>query len=390
MRKLVTAALAATLAPIAVAQADQLLDRARIDAASRVVLPGGPTLGLWQGGKYTATPDVMTIKGSAFTATNDYNDAGTGNTRMLGTIGTGTAPTTDKSAVGIWQKTSNYNTAGVNATTYASHVKMGAGGANEASAVFGEGIDLVGGAQSSILGGRFHAQLNGGSLGSPIGASAYATLVPGITSFQNAVGFEAAIENLFVDAPKVYSQATMTAAYLAGNTGTKRADAAYIVNPFATVPFRNALLVPAGSVSDAIVRTFATTEYGIDLAGGSQTVAAMKVPSSLEKQAPTLDNSGTAGKLIAAGASALLGAGSGGLWIVTNVTTQATGVYAGDAATGLAFLGGSPSWVAPTRTPAVGQMSIALDNDGLRIFNGPSPSGGNAAALFTSVTIKTR
>jgi hypothetical protein len=58
MRKPLAVAVAA-LALTGTAHADQILGPGRIDSSNRVVLPGGPTLGRFQGGKYTATPDVL-------------------------------------------------------------------------------------------------------------------------------------------------------------------------------------------------------------------------------------------------------------------------------------------------------------------------------------------
>jgi hypothetical protein len=62
--------LAATLSALLIvaaapASADQILGPGRIvSGTNAVVLPGGPTLGLWSGGKYTATPDALRLKGS--------------------------------------------------------------------------------------------------------------------------------------------------------------------------------------------------------------------------------------------------------------------------------------------------------------------------------------
>jgi hypothetical protein len=66
MRKLIPAAIAATLL-LGPAHADQILGPGRIDSSSRVILPGGPTLGLWQSGKFTSTPDTLQIKGTGST-----------------------------------------------------------------------------------------------------------------------------------------------------------------------------------------------------------------------------------------------------------------------------------------------------------------------------------
>lgn len=60
MRNLLAVLLASALG-IGPARADQILGPGRIDTSNRVVLPGGPTLGTWQGGKYVATPNAMRV-----------------------------------------------------------------------------------------------------------------------------------------------------------------------------------------------------------------------------------------------------------------------------------------------------------------------------------------
>ena len=62
MRKFLLWALAAVTLASVPAHADQILGQPRIDNSSRVQLPGGPTLGRWQGGKYIATPDTIQVK----------------------------------------------------------------------------------------------------------------------------------------------------------------------------------------------------------------------------------------------------------------------------------------------------------------------------------------
>jgi hypothetical protein len=97
-----TAALTAlTLTPFALApftlatpaRADQILGAGRIDSASRVVLPGGPILGLWSGGKYIATPDALRIKGmdsEGDISGMSVTPPGTNRTKTLGTWAAGT------------------------------------------------------------------------------------------------------------------------------------------------------------------------------------------------------------------------------------------------------------------------------------------------------------
>lgn len=60
--RLIAPALAALTVAASPALADQVLGQGRIDSANRVILPGGPTLGTWQGQKYTATPDSLAVK----------------------------------------------------------------------------------------------------------------------------------------------------------------------------------------------------------------------------------------------------------------------------------------------------------------------------------------
>jgi hypothetical protein len=61
------AAAAALFIAVLPARADQILGPGRITGANKVVLPGGPTLGLWQGGKFTSQPDAIQIQGSGST-----------------------------------------------------------------------------------------------------------------------------------------------------------------------------------------------------------------------------------------------------------------------------------------------------------------------------------
>ncbi|WP_375275667.1 hypothetical protein [Methylorubrum thiocyanatum] len=63
MRLFAAAALAA-IALLSSASADQILGPGRIDTQSRVLLPGGPTLGTFSGGRYIAKPDAIEIQGT--------------------------------------------------------------------------------------------------------------------------------------------------------------------------------------------------------------------------------------------------------------------------------------------------------------------------------------
>ncbi|MBX9934865.1 MAG: hypothetical protein K2Y56_25710 [Methylobacterium sp.] len=53
------------------AHADQLLDRARIDGANRVIFPGGATLGEYRAGVYTAKPDRLVLPDTDQGSTGD-------------------------------------------------------------------------------------------------------------------------------------------------------------------------------------------------------------------------------------------------------------------------------------------------------------------------------
>lgn len=312
-------------------------------------------------------------------ATNDYNDAGILNTKSMVILGTEDAPLTDKSALVIIQKTSNAAKLGVNGALYVSHVKMGTLQGNEASAVVGESVDKVGGAQSSNLGGRFSSLLSGGSDGSPVGVSGTATIAPTVTSYQNACGGELACCNLLPDVPKDRVNGPIMDALLLGSTGTGIIDAFVGTNPYANAAW-NGVHIRVNSVKGAAFRSSAVTEYAIDGQLGRQTKAFARVPSSMDNQAPTIDCADATVTNIANGASALIGGGSAGVLIVANKTGQTCAMYAGDAATGFVLIGGSPQWVAPTKTPAAGQCSVALNNDGLRLYNGAA--GSNFTTMF--------
>ena len=72
MRNLIAAALA-LLALVSPVHADQLLGQGRIDSSNRVVLPGGPTLGRYQGNKYIATPDTLSLPQNDNGSTGDVS-----------------------------------------------------------------------------------------------------------------------------------------------------------------------------------------------------------------------------------------------------------------------------------------------------------------------------
>lgn len=55
------AAATALLVAALPARADQILGDGRITGTNKVVLPGGPTLGLWHGGRFTSQPDAVAL-----------------------------------------------------------------------------------------------------------------------------------------------------------------------------------------------------------------------------------------------------------------------------------------------------------------------------------------
>ncbi|TXN06067.1 hypothetical protein FV219_10005 [Methylobacterium sp. WL122] len=97
MRSFFVLSLTATLLFAAPAHADQILGPSQIDGSNRVLLPGGPTLGLWKSGQYTATPDQVATpgtggywldrpKGAAITRLNDRVFIGSDATAWPGII----------------------------------------------------------------------------------------------------------------------------------------------------------------------------------------------------------------------------------------------------------------------------------------------------------------
>lgn len=423
--------------------ADRILGQPRLADNGDITLGDGLKIGRRDGGgRLTLSPDIVATAGSEFAATNDYGSNGTALMKIFAAAGTRDVPIAGRSAVVVGQKNSAEPSTGQNMTSYFSHWKTTSFPGATSSAVYGESIDIGGGSQSSTLGVVGHAQLNAGALGSAVGVTGGFTLTQGLTSFQHAAGVEVGAENLFADAPAVFNAGNSTSGVLIGNTGTRTSDAAILLNPYPTVPFRNGLYVPAsanganpsGPVSGAVVRSAGTTEYGLDLAPGTQTLASVRVPnggritarngagtgdidllrldssnvataggaagvatagplllgaalkpSTSPTAAPTVDMRDSPTVTVPAGGSALI-PGVAGMFIIANTSTQNVCQYIGDAGLAFVLIGGNSECAAPTTAPAAGKTSLAFDGvTGTKIYNN---TGASASYRVTSFVMR--
>ena len=117
----------------------------------------------------------------------------------------------------------------------------------------------IGGANNNFCeGSRSMAFLsNGTQLGSAYGGVSVAYTSNSSTKPLFMVGQEAEVDNLFADAPLTFNRSTFVAAFLATNgnniPGVKKADAAFLINPFNETPFHKGFLCPQGSTAGSTV-----------------------------------------------------------------------------------------------------------------------------------------
>lgn len=205
----------------------------------------------------------------AFVQANSYTAGATG-ADLLMTRGTLAAATTDGVATGIFQAVANV-ASGSGECLYASMIKLGTTALVDYHAVYGEVVDSAGGAGSSIAGGRFTASLLVGTDGNATGVTAV-----GIATVPYAYLFasEGQTYNDVTDATTTFSSSAFEAGFLVSNAGTKKSFAAIMTNPVGTsIPWINGLYVASGTVQSAIVRSDATSAFGIDFTRATFTTA---------------------------------------------------------------------------------------------------------------------
>ena len=160
--------------------------------------------------------------------------------------------------------------------------------------VFGEAIDAVGGAGSFVEGGRFHgicalsASSSNGVYGIICKAQSGTATVS--TSSAYVIGAESEVisYNAFGNAPppRTFNTNRFSACYLATLRDGGKIDAAFLVNPFNNVSAQAGFVVAKGVGAQKTVESVAFgcyetgLVYGLDLADGSYTYAAMSLPNN--------------------------------------------------------------------------------------------------------------
>lgn len=186
--------------------------------------------------------------------------------------GTTIAPVTDNGATEILQSVSNI-TSGSGQTLYVSLVKIGTA-ATDSRAIWAECNDTAGGVNSSISCARFSGVLSGGTGGNGTAVTASFACV---VSYAFCGGVEGQIFNNVADATTSFSASNFESSFLASNAGTKKSFSAFQTNPNgATAAYINGLYIASGTVQDSVVRSDATTAYGINFLNATCTTASYR------------------------------------------------------------------------------------------------------------------
>jgi hypothetical protein len=192
--------------------------------------------------------------------------AGANLTSLLAVRGTIASPITDGQATAIFQSTGNQaaNLPGV--ALYGSYVKRMTTNLAGGRAGWFEANDQVGGAGSFAEGIRGTSSCTGGTggncqgvIGVGIATVAYGGAGGGLNGFEGQT-----FNNSGTDATTAFSSLKFASPYLATNLGANKVDAAFITNPFSSVPFISGIYIAAGSVQDSVERSDATTVHGIN------------------------------------------------------------------------------------------------------------------------------
>jgi len=231
-----------------------------------------------------AAVSAIITNANNFAATAIYAGNTSGAT-FLSVLGSASSPDTSHNATAIFQKITTGQTSGSlqNPTVYISSAKTGTGVGYRITPLLVEATDAIGGNGSFIEGARFHGTLGAGSSSGQ--ANGLVTLAQSVSGapFNFMIGIESVIENSTADAPAIFNPNNFAVDYLATNAqaGTSKViDAYYMCNPFNAKPARIGFFNPPGaSVSDAAVRSYGTTVYGIDLSKATISYAALAIPN---------------------------------------------------------------------------------------------------------------
>jgi hypothetical protein len=222
-----------------------------------------------------------------------YYDNDIKNTNVVIQKGTATTPIAGANAASLVVKYSNQASDGPNPTTAAIAYKYASAANSRVSAVFGEAQDMVGGVGTFVEGGRFHGiNVTNNLKGSTYGVTALAQSGDGIAG-QNpnsnfVIGTESEVIDFGADAPvpRNFSNASFSANFLSTCRAGNKPDAAFLVNPYNTIPVQTGFMIaPATGGAKAVnLVAFGCYQtglvYGLDLGKGSYSFSAISIPNN--------------------------------------------------------------------------------------------------------------
>lgn len=192
----------------------------------------------------------------------------------------------DAGAVLIVQKYSSADaTSKSDAAGFFSAFKSGKSDNARVQAIFCEAVDTDGSDNRAsgafVEGGRFHGLVKAAATN----GSGYGLIASGMAEISvdwtYLIGVEGEVINKTGDAPisGSFDKTSYAAAFVATSSGTKKADAGFVVNPYieAVAIFRTGFLVAEDSVDDAAFANRAAVVAGLDLTDGSCSWAAIKL-----------------------------------------------------------------------------------------------------------------
>jgi hypothetical protein len=262
-------------------------------------LPDG-TIKLARGNSGATTQDVLSV----------------GSNGQLGVTGFGNIPVntpgffyqapTDKTAISAYKNSSTdtssaatfvkYANAGAlttqqNPALYSVAFKQNNTSTSRVQGIYSEAIDNAGGNGTFVEGGRF-AGINCTSNlnGDVYGVIAYAQSGDGTNTPNSSfcIGIESEtvyFHSVLAPAPRSFNPNRFSAAFLATNRNGITGDVAFAVNPYTEVSWKAGFVVEKsvspGQVTDVAFGCYQTgVVYGIDLAKGSYTFAAISIPNN--------------------------------------------------------------------------------------------------------------
>ena len=233
--------------------------------------------------------------GAAFAPTISFTGDATNANKLV--LGSSTLPNATQNPILAIEKFSNSTaTAGVNQTVYIGSIKSGNTSLSRLTGLFSETQDISGwsggGSNNFIEGIRSHASLvPPGTLGSAYGLVTVAE-ESGAATHTFMIGTESEVITRDADAPAIFSPLRYSASFVSSSSGSKKVDAAFIVNPFLGTgtgagTYRRGFYVPTATglastvVTDSAFEASCNCAIGLQLSGmPTSSFASLDLPNT--------------------------------------------------------------------------------------------------------------